>query len=424
MIEKGKLSTSLFYFTAMNNRLAIPFLFLVTFWSCTPSGDGQSQVEGNSEWAMKQPYVVMVSIDGFRHDYAEKFGAENILSIKENGSSATRMIPSYPSKTFPNHYTLVTGMYPGKHGITSNEFYSVSKQEHYGVRKRNTVTDGSWYGGTPLWVLAEKNDMVAASYFWVGSEAAIQGVRPTYDYTYDQSVPNKVRVDQVIDWLGMDEKERPHMINLYFSLVDTQGHRFGPDADETKEAVLAIDEQIGRLRSGIQSSGLPVTLVVTSDHGMTSINKGLALDIDWRGAEVELISTHVMVYSEDDEVIDAIISDIKDIDGIRYFKETEYPEEYHFNNADRSGNLLIQILPPAVFSKSVEISGGTHGYDPYVYEDMHTIFYIEGPGIKANYEIEPFENIHAFPLIATLLGLPIPNGIDGKLEVLEGVLKK
>ncbi len=371
---------------------------------------------------MKQPYVVMVSVDGFRYDYAEKFEAKNILAIEKNGASASRMIPSYPSKTFPNHYTLVTGMYPGTHGITSNEFYSVSKKEHYGVRERNTVTDGSWYGGTPLWVLAEKNDMVAASYFWVGSEAAIQDVRPTYDYTYDQSVPNADRVDQVIDWLGMPEKERPHMINLYFSLVDTQGHRFGPDADETKEAVLTIDEQIGRLRDGIKASGLPVTLVVTSDHGMTPINEGLELDVDWRGAEVEFISTHIMVYSKDDEAIDAIMSDLTDVDGLELYKDEDFPEEYHFNNPDRSGDLLIQIQPPVIFSRRDTITGGTHGYDPYKYQDMHTIFYIEGPKIKIDYEIPPFENIHAFPLIATILGLPIPEDIDGKLEVLEGVM--
>ena len=406
----------------MNNRLTILAVVLILFWACTPTGENQAQINGNSEWAKEQSYVVMVSIDGFRHDYAEKFGAENILAIKENGASTARMIPSYPSKTFPNHYTLVTGMYPGKHGITSNEFYSVSKKEHYGVRKRNTVTDGSWYGGTPLWVLAEKNDMVAASYFWVGSEADIQGIRPSYDYTYDQKVPNEVRVDQVIDWLGMEEKERPHMINLYFSLVDTQGHRFGPNAEETQQAVLTIDEQIGRLRAGIKTSELPVTLVVTSDHGMTSISEGLALDVDWRGAEVELISTHVMVYSKDDKVIDAIIGDIKEVEGIRFYKDEDFPEEYHFNNSDRSGDLLIQVLPPVVFSTSDQISGGTHGYDPYKYQDMHTIFYVEGPRIKSNYEIDPFQNIHVFPLVATILGLPIPEDIDGKLKVLEGVM--
>lgn len=406
----------------MSNRHTILLLILFSLWSCAPAGEGQTPIEGNSEWAMNQPYVVMVSIDGFRHDYAENFGAENILAIAENGASTSGMIPSYPSKTFPNHYTLVTGMYPGKHGITSNEFYSVSKKAHYGVRERNTVTDGSWYGGTPLWVLAEKNDMVAASYFWVGSEADIQGIRPTYDYTYDGDVPNEVRVDQVIEWLGMDKKERPHMINLYFSLVDTQGHRFGPDAEETKEAVLTIDEQIGRLRAGIKASGLPVTLVVTSDHGMTPISEGLEIDIDWRGAEVEFISTHIMVYSQDNEVIDAIMNDVKEIDGLVLYKDEDFPEEYHFNNPDRSGDLLIQIEPPAIFSRRDTISGGTHGYDPYKYQDMHTIFYIEGPRIKPNYEITPFQNVHAFPLIATILGLPIPEDIDGRLEVLNGVI--
>ena len=372
---------------------------------------------------MAQPYVVMVSIDGFRHDFAEKFGAENILALKESGAWTSGMIPSYPSKTFPNHYTLVTGMYPGTHGITSNEFYSVSKKAHYGVRRKNTITDGSWYGGTPLWVLAEQNNMLAASYFWVGSEAEIQGARPSYVLAYDEDVPNGDRVDQVIDWLKMPEKDRPHMIHLYFSDVDTQGHGFGPEAEETKEAVLSIDEQIGRLRAGIKESGLPVTLVVTGDHGITPISKGLKLDVDWRGAEVVFISTHIMVYHTDDSVIEAIINDLKDVDGLALYKDEDFPEEYHFNNPDRSGDLLIQIQPPAIFSKRDSISGGTHGYDPYAYPDMHTIFYIEGPTIKSSYEIAPFENIHAFPLIVKILGLPIPDDIDGKLDVLKGVVE-
>lgn len=371
---------------------------------------------------MQQPYVVMVSIDGFRHDYAEKFGAENILAIKESGAWTSGMIPSYPSKTFPNHYTLVTGMYPGMHGITSNEFYSVSKKAHYGVRKKNTVTDGSWYGGTPLWVLAEQNSMLAASYFWLGSEAEIKGVRASYVHAYDEDVPNGDRVDEVINWLKLPDEERPHMIHLYFSDVDTQGHGFGPEAEETKEAVLSIDEQIGRLRAGIKESGLPVTLVVTADHGMTPISKGLELNVDWRGAEVVFISTHIMVYHKDDSVIDAIINDLQDVDGLVLYKDENFPEEYHFNNADRSGDLLIQIQPPAIFSKMDSISGGTHGYDPYEYPDMRTIFYIEGPTIKSNYEIAPFENVHAFPLIAKILGLPIPDDIDGKLDVLKGVV--
>lgn len=399
------------------------FFLIIGLVACQLTAEGQQPTIENSEWAMEQPYVVMVSIDGFRHDYAEMYGAENILSIKENGAWTAGMIPSYPSKTFPNHYTLATGMYPGTHGIVSNEFYSVSKKEHYGVRKRNTVTNGTWYGGTPLWVLAEKNEMVAASFFWVGSEADIQGIRPSYDYTYDGSIPNEDRVDQVIDWLNIPAKERPHMINLYFSVVDDAGHRYGPNSEETKEAVLSIDEQIARLREGIKASGLPVTLVVTSDHGMTPISEKLSIDIDWRGAEVEFISTHIMVYHTDDAVIDAIMNDLKDEEGLVMYKYENFPKEYHFNNPDRSGDLLIQVQPPLVFSKRDYISGGTHGYDPYEYPDMHTIFYIEGPTIKSDYEIAPFENIHAFPLIATILGLPIPEDIDGKLEVLGEVIE-
>lgn len=400
-------------------KLDVYFLILVfLFVSCTDS----SGTENNEEIKDTSAYVIMVSIDGFRYDYAEKFNATNILDMKERGAYAQSMIPSYPSKTFPNHYSLVTGMYPGTHGIVSNTFYSQSRDETYSIGQPSVV-DGTWYGGTPLWVLAEQNNMKAASYFWVGSEAEIKGLRPSYYYEYDGRVANEERVSQVLEWLRLPLDERPQFITLYFSDVDSKGHSFGPDADETKEAVLSIDENIGALRKGIAEIGLNVTLIVTSDHGMATISEPFFLDVDFQGARTVFSSTGVSIFHDDGQVLEEIKADIEAIEEVNVYSYGEFPSEYHFENEDRSGDLLVTIAPPKVFSTRQSVSGGTHGYDPYVHTDMHTIFYAEGEAIKSNYEIESFENIHIYPFVANLLGLPVPSDIDGREEVLEGILK-
>lgn len=396
-------------------------LLLLTL--CIAIGCGNKVDPVTEEEDDDRPFVIMVSIDGFRDDYAEDFSTTNILAMKETGAWAQSMIPAYPSKTFPNHYSLVTGMYPGNHGIVGNSFYSKAKNDTYSIGQ-SSVLDGSWYGGTPLWVLAEQNDMRAASYFWVGSEAAIQGVRPSMYRNYNGSVANSSRVSEVLRWLKLPVAERPQFITLYFSDVDSDGHRFGPEGDETKAAALSIDENIGALREGIRESGLDVTLIVTSDHGMTAISEPYFLDVDWRDARPVFSSTGVSVFGTSADEVAEIKAELEAIDKVKVYSSDEFPEEYHFENEDRSGDLLVTIDPPAVFTTSETVSGGTHGYDPYVHTDMHTIFYIEGPRIKANLEIETFENIHVFPLVATILGLPIPEDIDGNLEVLEEVLKE
>lgn len=399
----------------MKTKFFLPFL-VASIFSCDSKTISEASVKRDTS-----SYVIMVSIDGFRHDYAEKFNASHILEMEQTGAYAKSMIPAFPSKTFPNHYTLVTGMYPGAHGIVSNTFYSESRDEYYSIGEAS-VLDGTWYGGTPLWVLAEQNNMKAASFFWVGSEAEIKNTRPSYYVEYDGSISNEIRVNQVLKWLELPIIERPQFITLYFSDVDSKGHGFGPDADETKEAVLSIDENIGALRRGIAESGLDVTLIVTSDHGMAAISEPFLLDVDFRGARTVFSSTGVSIFHDDPEIIERIKLDIEEMDEVQVYSYDEFPEEYHFQNADRSGDLLVTIAPPKVFSTRQSVSGGTHGFDPYTHTDMHTIFYVEGAGIKSNYAIESFENIHVFPLVANILGLPIPEGIDGDASVLQAVM--
>ncbi len=220
-------------------------------------------------------YIVIVSLDGFRFDYAKKYGAKHLLAIAARGASAPDgMIPSFPTLTFPNHYTLVTGLYPEHHGIVSNTFYDPARKERYAYNNPQNSEDGSWYGGTPLWVLAEQQGMRAASFFWVASDADIQGKRPSYYLHYDDKFPDEKRVDQVLAWLRLPPEQRPHFITLYYSNVDYASHKHSPDSQEVADAVKHLDEMIGRLEDGLAALSLPVDLIVVSDHGQIAAQSG------------------------------------------------------------------------------------------------------------------------------------------------------
>lgn len=383
------------------------------------------QYRKNGEWAKTQPYLILLSIDGFRYDYAHKFGATNLLSLAEEGASAERMIPCFPSKTFPNHYSIVTGQYPGTHGIVSNEFFSRSKNEWYAIQRKEAVQDSSWYGGVPLWVLAEQNKMNAASLFWVGSEAPIGGLMPTYSYSYDGSVPNEYRIRQIIDWLKLPAEERPHLVLGYFSLVDDVGHRYGPDHPETKRAVLEIDSLIGQLRASLSDLDLPVHLVLVSDHGMSSISHGLVLPdmVELGDAEVSY-SFPPMIYQDDQQEVDRMYYQLLKHDLLEVYKKDNLPNYLNFKNDDAIGDLVVITKAPTVVLPSPRpVSGGTHGFDPFTNEEMGAIFYASGPLIKPGVVLSPFENIHLYPFIAQILGLPVPSEVEGSLDALSPILK-
>ena len=210
----------------------------------------------NAPQQLAKPYVILVSLDGFRYDYAKRYHANHLLALAAQGASAPRgMLPSYPSITFPNHYTIVTGLYPGHHGIVANTFMIRRGKRSTATAMPKAVADGSWYGGTPLWVLAEQQGMRSASFFWVGSEADIQGWRPSY-YLKFESFPNAKRVEQILAWLHLPPEQRPHFITLYFSDTDTAGHQYGPDSPQVADAVNELDSEIGKLVDGIKESGV------------------------------------------------------------------------------------------------------------------------------------------------------------------------
>ena len=390
----------------------------------------------------KEPILILISLDGFRHDYVERFQPENLSRFIAEGTAAKGLIPSFPTKTFPNHYTIATGMLPEHHGLVDNAFYEPFKDQVYTMGNRAIVQDGYWYGGTPIWVLAEQQGIKAASYFFVGTEAPIQGVRPSYYYDYDGGVPNLTRIAKVFDWLRLPEVDRPRLITLYFSDMDDTGHRYGPNNDvELKKTLDRLDHELGALFEGLESFDLPIHVVLVSDHGMMEVKQEnlILLEDLTEGIEGRVVNNGALAHlhlenpKEKEKVIQVLLSRNPNI-SIDDLSTTEnYSDLAAF--PQRKGDLLI--LPKEGYYLT-DVKGkvryqsnaarfqtqvfGEHGFTPR-YKDMRGIFYAKGPMIKVGLEIEPFQNIHIYPLLCRILNLPLPANLDGKAAVLEPILK-
>ncbi|HXF43105.1 MAG TPA: ectonucleotide pyrophosphatase/phosphodiesterase, partial [Pyrinomonadaceae bacterium] len=239
---------------------------------------GYSQAENTSQTAPSP--LIIISIDGMRADYIDRFNPPAISKLAKEGVRAKWMIPSFPTKTFPNHYTIVTGLYPAHHGIVENNIYDFGTV--FTMGNRQEVRSSRWWGGEPIWVTAEKQGLRAASYFFVGTEAEIGGVKLKLRRDYNGKVPNDLRIDTVLRWLDLPASERPSLILMYFSDVDDVGHEFGPDAEETKYAVWDVDRSIARLVEGLTKRGIldKTNIILVSDHGMAAVNPNSAVFFD------------------------------------------------------------------------------------------------------------------------------------------------
>jgi predicted AlkP superfamily pyrophosphatase or phosphodiesterase len=390
----------------------------------------------NAARQIAKHYVILVSFDGFRYDYAKRYGAKNLLALASAGASAPDgMIPSYPSVTFANHYTLVTGLYPEHHGIVENSFYDPARKQVYSYKNHATVIDGSWYGGTPLWVLAEQQGMLAASFFWPGSEADIQGVLPTYYAKFDDKFPNEKRVDQVFAWLKLPAAHRPHFIALYFSDTDHSGHDYGPDSPQVAQAVHELDSELGRLRRGIKASKLRVDLIVVADHGMAAVPDRW-INLDEHGLDLSLLGKYegTLLYAKSEVDAQKIFDSMRpEMSEFKIYRRSELPEHLHFNLNPRAGDPVIIETGPYAMRVTADAAKpkpnpGEHGFDPTIVPQMYATFIAAGPDVRTGVTVAPFENVNVYPLIAKLLGLDIHDLktglIDGDLSVLQSILKK
>jgi alkaline phosphatase D len=385
----------------------------------------------NSAQARTQHYVVLVSLDGFRWDYARRDDAKHLLALGKHGVWAPEgMLPSYPSLTFPNHFTIVTGLYPEHHGLVANGFWDETRQERYGIGDAKAVTDGSWYSGTPLWSLAESQGMRTACFFWPGSEAKIAGFQPTYYLKFDNKIDDTARIEQVLAWLRLPEADRPHFITLYYSEPDHEGHEFGPDAAETKAAVLKVDGLVGKLKAGLDATGLSIDLVVVSDHGMAKVEGGwITLDqfADLTGFE----SVGSLLYGKTEEDRARVYNQLKKASSqFVVYRRRDVPPELNYSQNPREGDPVVIATGPYAIRAHAPPAGrtdqpptaGAHGYDPRTLGQMKASFFAAGPDIVEGKTVQPFENVNLYPWLAHLLGLTPPK-TDGSLNVLAGTLR-
>ncbi|NHA07030.1 alkaline phosphatase family protein [Mucilaginibacter sp. HC2] len=415
-------------------------LFITTFFQVVIAfgqADTIQKITPGRKNNLKQqnkPYVILISADGFRYDYAKKYQATHLLALSKEGVSATSMIPSYPSVTFPNHYALVSGLYPSHSGLVNNAFYDRDRHDSYYMGAKAKVADGSWYYGSPLWVLAEQQRMLSASFYWVASEAAIQNIRPTYYYTYNEKIAIHDRIDAVVKWLKLPPAERPHLITFYFPQVDHAGHMYGPNAPETAHEVHFVDSAVSELNKAVKATGIKANFIFVSDHGMTSVDKehpiGIPAAIDTSKFLVSGDGILVELYAKNKTDINAAYKQLKQeaVDYDVYLK-TNVPTRLHYGQADdwhnRIGDILLIPHYPKVFNLSNrKIHPGWHGYDPTLVKDMHATFLAWGPAFKKHTTIPSFENVAVFNLVKSILGLKYTGKVDGTDKLAHTILLK
>lgn len=428
------------------------FLPLLLFWaSCASQPQkpkGELLVEQrynvpaqNSPEMMKHATVILVSIDGYRADYNALFLPPNLRDLEHSGVSAKSLRPPYPSKTFPSHYSISTGLTPAHHGFVSNEFYDPSLKASFAVTDSVATKDGRWCLGETIWSLAETAGLRTASYMWVGSEANIKGVHPNTYFQFSSEAATSDRVDKALAWMKLPQDVRPHLILIYFPTVDMTAHRFGTRSPQIREAVRAVDEQIGRLREGLKPYH-DVNLIVLSDHGMQDVDPAKSIFID-ESLEVAALLPKFKVFGrgpqmqfylndgEDKALIGKLKTALdayarKEHKPFRVLKDAKDFRALKYGPTPRTGDLVIDPDIPWLVGLSKQppaLTGANHGWNPKS-PAMQGIFYAEGPAFRAPAMLGTVDNVNVAPLVLKLLGLPIPKGLDGQLSVLSGALKR
>ncbi|MGE0616167.1 MAG: ectonucleotide pyrophosphatase/phosphodiesterase [Bacteriovoracia bacterium] len=377
-----------------------------------------------------KPTVILVSVDGFRHDYLSKYAPTNLKRIADQGVRAEALLPVFPTLTFPNHYSIVTGLLPDNHGITANDIRDPNLPGvTFSLGASSEITDDPrWWWGEPIWVTAEKQGQTAAAMFWPGSTAEIKGVRPTYYKKYDAKFPRDQRVQQVLDWLDLPLATRPTMITLYFEDVDSAGHGYGPDSTEVKKAIQEVDDAIGLLAKGLENRKLEdkVNLVFVSDHGMSAIDadKVIALDKYINLSDVEIISAgaFAQIFPKAGK-LDAVFSALKDAHPhMAVYKNGNLPARYRYGKSVRTAPIICVPDEKFYISQSPrKPSAATHGYDNEL-AVMRGFFVARGPAFKSKYTSGAFSNLHIYALVSEILGLT-PAKNDGDLNAVRSLLK-
>lgn len=371
--------------------------------------------------------VILISIDGFAHKYLDAFQPSFINSMRKQGVSSKGLKPVYPSKTFPNHLSIVTGKYPVEHGIVHNKFYhrSIGKNYTLGAGK----FDSRWLLAEPIWTIAERKGVKSAVYFWPESEAEVSGIKPSYYYDYKHNTPNKKRLDQLIEWLKLPKNKRPKLLVTYFSTVDSAGHKYGTKSDNLKREINKIDNLLSEFyqRLHAETDSTP-NIILVSDHGMVDVNQNTSMlaerlflpfpDIKYVNGETQLY-----VYEQNTKSLNCIKEHLEALPQAANFKvylKNDFPSHWRFNlNTAFLPDLIVEAKAPSVFYKSANkdmIHKGTHGFDPRNNSDLDAIFIALGPDIKKETLVPKFQNVLVFDIVAKLLHLESSDIVTRKEE--------
>ncbi|WP_415908882.1 ectonucleotide pyrophosphatase/phosphodiesterase [Oleiharenicola sp. Vm1] len=376
--------------------------------------------------------LILVSIDGFRWDYLDRYDVPTLRQLAREGVHAQRMTPCFPSKTFPNHYTLVTGLRPESHGIVSNWFWDPAYAETFGMSKPDSNAESRWWDeGEPVWITAEKQGVRSACYFWPGSETEIRGVRPTLFQKFNGRLRSDARVDGLLAWLDRPAAQRPRFCTLYFDLVDHAGHTFGPESPETAAAAHEADAAIARLLAGLAARGLreKTNLVIVSDHGMSECGPDRVVFIedlmDPTKVRVESTGPNGGVRPLPGTVTAAALAAsirAKAPPQLHVYLREEMPERFHYRRNPRIPDVMLVMddhwsIESKVGwpSRRATYVKGSHGWDPAL-PNMGALFLAQGPAFRRGHEFADVENIHVYNLLCAVLGItPARNEGDDRL---------
>ncbi len=382
----------------------------------------------------RPPPLLLISIDGFRHDYFDLVDTPALDRLVKTGLKADSLQHVFPTKTFPTHYSIVTGVHPGTHGIVANSMWDPVRESRFSMRNRDAVGDGYWYeAAEPIWVTAERQGLIAATYFWPGSEARIHRIRPTYWKLYDASARHSERVEQVLAWMDLPAAERPDLYTLYFSSVDSLGHRHGPRAAQVGRALADIDRHIGDLLDGLQARGLlgNMHILVVSDHGMSSVDldRYIMLDdyLDLNRVTVSDWGPAAQIWATGQTVEDIMTA----LDGahpnMRAWRAADSPARYRFGSHHRVPDVLVEADLGWMISNKPYIAGqglfslkGMHGWDP-AWLEMHGVFIAHGPAFRAGLRAPAVRSVDLYALMSKLLDLQ-PAGNEGSLALFQPYL--
>jgi len=421
--------------------LKLPCIMLITalciFMLAACGAPKESPIAAEQALPAKPPAVplLLISIDGVRYDYLDKANLPAFDRLIKGGLRADSLQQIFPTKTFATHYSMVTGLHPDRSGVVANSMWDPDRQTRFFMGNRDTVGDGYWYEGEPIWNTVEKAGKTAATYFWPGSEAAIGGIRPTIWMPYDGDATHDERIAQVLAWLDMPLDKRPDFLTLYFSVVDSAGHDYGPDHPEVASAMQEVDRALGLLVKGLEQRDLlnNMHILITSDHGMQDIatDRYILLDeyIDLSAVRVSDWGPAAQIWSTEGGLsADEIVASLKNAHPkMRVWKKADVPARYHFSEHKRVPDVVAEadlgwMISSTPFYQRMESgpAGGMHGWDP-AWQNMHGIFIAHGPAFAPGIKTPALRGIDLYTLMAELMQIEAVD-TDGSLDAFSPIL--